>query len=141
MAQPRKNNRPKSYYREPVRSVRSQGDDDERFVALLRVDVDWCSRGIWQIPSIAHPYAGVCVTYESLDLPQWLIDRFDYWTSWHDIQEPWNSREGVDSALYSAYAMSLAIDLKRHLGDNYYIECNGREIHDDRAYLERHFSK
>jgi hypothetical protein len=71
----------------------------------------------------------------ALDLPQWLIDRFDYWTSWHDSCEPWRSRVGVDSELYLAYAMSLAVDLKRHLGEDYYVECNGIEVHDDRAYL------
>lgn len=135
MAKPRKSNRPRSSYRDPIRSSRCPSNNDDEFEALLRVDVDWCSGGIWEIPSLDHPYAGSCVSYESLSLPQWLIDRFEYWTTWHDSQEPWTSNEGVDSDLYSAYAMSLAIDLKRLLGKKYYVECKGREIHDDCAYL------
>lgn len=141
MAKPRKSNRPKSCYREPVRSTRTGSRNDERFIALLRVDVDWGSTGIWEIPTIDHPYAGMNRSYESLGLPQWMIDRFEYWTSWHDSHEIWKTSPGYDSQLYFAYAMSLAIDLKRFLGDLYYVECNGREVHDDRAYLNALFGR
>jgi len=35
----------------------------------------------------------------------------------------------------------LAVDLKRLLGDDYYIEFGGREIHDDRQYLQEWMRK
>ncbi len=136
MAKPRETNRPKAYYSgNPFRSERSVVSDEDSYKQLIRIDVDWCSGGIWQIPTIGHPYAGICINYESLGLPDWLIRRFEYWTAWHDSHEPWRSVVGIDTDLYSAYAMSLAIDLKRFLGKDYYIECNGREVHDDCAYL------
>lgn len=138
---PRKTNRPKSCYKEPVRFTRTESQNDERFVALLRVDVDWGGTGIWEIPTIDHPHAGMNRSYESLGLPQWMIGRFEYWTSWHDSHEPWKTTPGYDSQLYFAYAMSLAIDSKRFLGDSFYVECNGREVHDDRAYLGAFFGR
>lgn len=110
------------------------------FKALLRVDVDWCSGSIWEIPEPGYRYAGVCASYEALGLPDWLIQRFEYWTSWHDSVEPWSSRLRWDADLYGAYALSLAINLKRFLGDDYYVEYHGREIHDDRAYLRSQLS-
>lgn len=105
------------------------------YKALLRVDVDYGGSGIWEIPEPRYRYGGTSISYESLRLPAWLIERFDYWTSWYELDEPWRSSEKKDSELYRAYALSLAIDLKRVLGGDYYIECGGREIHDDRAYL------
>ena len=103
--------------------------------ALLRVDVDFSSTGIWEIKEPKQRTAGVNQSYEMLKLPTWLVERFDYWTSWFDTHEPWNKTPGLDAELWRAYGFSLAIDLKRVLGDDYYVEYGGREIHDDREFL------
>lgn len=107
------------------------------YKALLRIDVDWGSTGIWEIKEPKQRYAGRCVAYEGLNLPKWLVDRFEYWTTWHDAHEPWKETPGLDSELWRAYAFSLAIDLKRTLGDDYYVEYGGREIHNDLEYLRQ----
>ena len=107
--------------------------DDYR--ALLRVDVDFGSGGMWEIPEPCCRQAGTCISYESIGLPTWLIARFDYWTSWYDAHRPWQNTPGLDGELFRAYALSLAVDVKRVLGDDYYIEYAGREIHDDRQFL------
>ena len=104
--------------------------------AILRVDVDFDSTGIWEVPEPCFRYAGKCVSYSSLGLPEWLIERFDYWTSWFNAHEPWRDTPGLDGELFRAYAFSLAADLKRVLGDDYYIEYGDREIHDDRDFLK-----
>jgi hypothetical protein len=57
------------------------------------------------------------------------------------VHEPWNSSPGLDGELFHAYGLSLAVDLKRLLGDDYYIEFGGREIHDDRQYLQEWMRK
>ena len=65
-----------------------------------------------------------------------LVERFNYWTSWYDTSKPWKRRELVDDQLFEAYGLSLAIDLKRVLGHDYYIEFRRREIHDDCEFLQ-----
>ncbi len=105
------------------------------YKALLRIDVDFGSSGIWEITEPGQRYAGTCRAYESLKLPAALVQRFDYWTSWFDAHEPWNGTPGFDTELFRAYGFSLAIDLKRVLGDDFYVEYGGREIHDDREYV------
>jgi hypothetical protein len=109
-------------------------------LALLRVWVDYGSSGIWEIKEPKQHLAGKCWTPDQ-EIPAWLLDRFDYWTSWFDVHEPWNSSPGLDGELFHAYGLSLAVDLKRLLGDDYYIEFGGREIHDDRQYLQEWMRK
>lgn len=114
----------------------------EEYRALLRLDWDWSRTGIWVIQEPRQIYAGLNLSsYQSLNLPGWLIDRFEYWTDWLGSSESWSGQETPDKILLGAYELSLAIDLKRFLGDDYYIECQGREIHDDRAYLRKANSK
>jgi len=109
----------------------------EEYKELLRIDWDWSSTGIWVIKEPNQRYTGSNLDYDMLDLPPWLIERFNYWTEWLESSEPWNRHETQDDPLIAAYKMSLGIDLKRVLGDNYYVECSGREIHDDLEYLKR----
>jgi len=104
---------------------------------LLRIDWDCSSTGIWVIKEPRQKSAGANLSYEGLDLPDWLVERFNYWTEWLESSESWNGHEEPDEDLVRAYKLSLAIDLKRVLGDDYYVECSGREIHDDRTYLQR----
>ena len=122
MPLPRVSNRPLSEYKK-----------------LLRIDWDYSSTGIWAIKEPLQKYAGGNVEYASLNLPNWLVDRFNYWTQWLESSESWNGHEEPDGILISAYKLSLAIDLKRVLGDDYYVECSGREIHDDKAYLRQKY--
>lgn len=110
--------------------------------ALLRLDWDWSCNGIWIIQEPRQKHCGSHLSsYKSLNLPIWLIERFEYWTDWLESSAHWNGHERPDKPLIAAYELSLAIDLKRILGDDYYIECQGREIHDDRAYLRKENSK
>jgi hypothetical protein len=111
------------------------------YKALLRVDVDFGSSGIWEIREPKQRYAGCCWLHLEGILPAWLVKRFDFWAAWYDVQEPWNGLPRVDSELFEAYGRSLAIDLKCVLGDDYYVEFGGREIHDDYAYLRELKSK
>jgi len=105
------------------------------YKALLRVWVDFGSGGIWEIKEPKQRSAGQGWMPDR-ELPGWLKDRFDYWTSWFDSHEPWKATPGLDAELWHAYGFSLAIDLKRVLGDDYYVEYGSREIHDDREYLQ-----
>jgi hypothetical protein len=108
----------------------------DEYKALLRVWVDYGSGGIWEIKEPKQKHAGKGWTHDPAILPVSLQERFDYWTSWHDFQEPWNGWPGPDNHLFEAYGLALAIDLKRVLGDDYYVEYGDREIHDDREYLQ-----
>jgi FAD/FMN-containing dehydrogenase len=84
----------------------SQGDD-------LHVDIDWGSTGIW--------IEGANLSrYSDLDIPDWLVERFRYWTGWYNSHAPWNG-ETLDHELFDAYAMSLAVDLKRVVGHRHRI--------------------
>lgn len=109
----------------------------DEYKELLRIDWDWSSTGIWVIKEPKQEYAGSNLDYDALSLPEWLIERFRYWTDWLEASEPWNGHEKQDAELLAAYQLSLGVDLKRVLGDDYYVECSGREIHDDLLYMKR----
>jgi hypothetical protein len=56
---------------------------------LLRVDWDWSSTGIWVLQEPGQKHAGAnLVDYADLDLPEWLVKRFRYWTDWQEAGEP-----------------------------------------------------
>lgn len=84
---------------------------------VIVVDLDWSSTGLWS--------NGHGVPYDHLEIPPWLLARFEFWSWWHSRSEPWaNPREGAtpngpDQALFDAYGLSLAIDLQRCLGTDY----------------------
>jgi len=102
-----------------------------RYKQLLRVWCDWCSTGIWVIDEPMQKTAGANADYEDYDLPDWLVARFDYWTDWWNSWEPWQTRDAEEDYLMDAYVLSLAMDLKRVLGPDYYVEVAGKEIHHD----------
>lgn len=114
---------------------RSQKRHLDDYKLLLRIAPDYGGTGIWEIREPKARHAGSWVSYESLGIPKEFIERFNYWTSWYDSYESWNGSPEPDDELFSAYEFALAIDLKRFLGNDYYVECRGREIHDDREYL------
>jgi len=118
------------------RATRGPQRPAEDFKELLRVDVDWSSTGIWAIKEPGARYAGVNMSYDSLPISEELIKRFERWTEWHDLSDTRNSYHQADWDLHSKYAWSLAIDLKRELGEDYYVEFRGREIHDDIKFLK-----
>lgn len=103
--------------------------------SLLRVSAYYAGGGIREISEPKCRHDGRNVPYASLGMPAGLVERFDYWISWYNSYESWNGGAEFDDELFHAYALSLAIDLKRFLGDDYYIEYRNREIHDDREYL------
>jgi hypothetical protein len=90
-----------------------QGDD-------LHVDIDWGSTGIWI-------EGGPLSRYSDLDLPDWLVERFRYWTGWYNSHAPWNG-ETIDHELFDAYALSLAVDLKRVVGERHRVFCREKQI-------------
>ena len=77
--------------------------------------------------------------YADLPISADLVARFQRWTEWHDLSSTLDRRQAADWELHSLYAWGLAIDLKRELGEDYYVEYGGREIHDDPAYMRKHF--
>ena len=50
---------------------------------------------------------------------------------------PWSWQQQAEPELHRHYGWSLAIDLKRELGEDYYVEYGGREIHDDHAFMKQ----
>jgi hypothetical protein len=82
----------------------------------LKVDIDWSSTGLW-IKIRNNGWANTY--YENYDLPQWLVDRFNYWTELFNAQKPETINKDLDLDQFEAYGTSLAIDLKRVLGKEY----------------------
>lgn len=116
---------------------RAKTIDIQDYKDLLRIDWDWGSTGIWSIDRPKQTSSGGNVSYESLSIPSWLVERFNYWTQWLESCESWHNHVEWDQELLDAYAFSLATDLKRFLGDQYYIEYKDREVHDDLHYLQK----
>lgn len=95
---------------------------------ILVVDIDWSSTGIWIRESNGR-HANL--PYDSLDLPPWLVARFEYWTWWYNRSAPWRSDardRDPDNVLFGAYGFSLAVDLKRVVGDRFHVEYRKKEI-------------
>lgn len=84
----------------------------------IKVEVDWSSTGIW-VKIKNNGWANA--QYEDYDLPQWLVDRFNYWTELFNSQEPETIENDLNWDQFEAYGLSLAVDLKRVLGDDYNI--------------------
>ncbi len=84
---------------------------------IIYVWCDWESTGIW-VTYEKDPHLKNA-DYQQFDLPQELIARFKYWERWFsDAMPEWsNERNKTDKKLYDAYGFSLAIDLKRFVGD------------------------
>jgi hypothetical protein len=79
----------------------------------LIVDVDWSSTGIW----LCYSDGKTCnASYEGFEFPKSLIERFHFWTAWHDNHSPWNG-ETIDYDLFRAYGRALAVDVKRIVKD------------------------
>ncbi|MBW3138906.1 hypothetical protein KUV56_05080 [Ferrimonas balearica] len=94
----------------------------------ITVDKDWGSTGIWCKVDSSWGNA----KYEDFPIPNWLIDRFNYWCDWYDshIFKKLDFEESEWTRL-EAYKLSLAIDLRRVLDSSYVIyiwdeELNGR---------------
>jgi hypothetical protein len=109
----------------------------DEYKQLLRVGLEWTATGIWNIPEPGSPRMGLNEQYENLPISAELTVRFKRWTDWYNLSDPFNRHAQVDWDLLELYGWSLAIDLKRELGDGYYVEYKGREIHDDIAYTRK----
>lgn len=87
----------------------------------IYVWVDWESTGIW----IVDEKEGYLMNadYERFGLPQELVARFKYWERWYsDAMPGWNDEQNkTDQKLFDAYGLSLAIDLKRFVGEKHRI--------------------
>jgi hypothetical protein len=79
----------------------------------LIVDVDWSSTGMW----VCDPEGRVCnCAYKDFAFPKALVERFKFWTEWHDRHAPWNGETG-DYDLFRSYGRALAVDVKRSVGN------------------------
>lgn len=90
---------------------------------ILIVEMDWGSTPLWgksDNGSIAN-YSD----YAWLRLPSWLEDRMIFWTAWHDSFVPEKPEEAGWND-WMAYGLSIAIDIKRNVG-NKYVVYYGRE--------------
>jgi len=93
----------------------------------LVVKLDWSSTGIWSKGKDHYSNA----SYDWLKLPAGLMARFEYWSWWYNRSAP----EQKDSAsrepnekFFEAYGLSIAIDLKRVVGDRFHVEFRGEKI-------------
>ncbi len=93
--------------------------------ATIYVDVDWGSTGIW----IVEPGLYANADYALFDLPEWLVERFDYWTWWFNGMPFGGFSNQTDWEEFTAYGRSLAIDLKLVLGNEYEVRYGRTEIH------------
>ena len=90
----------------------------------LNVDLDWGSTGIWV--RVDDHWANAS-DYTRYDLPEWLVRRFDYWSSWYESHDPCQI-DWPDAANLEAYGLSLAIDLKLFLQDTFRVFYRGAEV-------------
>lgn len=85
---------------------------------ILAVELDWCSSGLWKYERKNDRWFNL--SYESVEMPDWLVARFDFWTSWMNRKDPVNDTMSKDeSILFGAYGLSLALDLRRHVTETY----------------------
>jgi hypothetical protein len=82
------------------------------------VDKDWCSTGLW-VRGRTSAWANA--PYSIFELPNWLLERFEYWSNWFDQCTPEHLNDRPDWKAFCAYELSLAIDLKRVLGDTVHV--------------------
>lgn len=101
-----------------INDMNEEFNNREYIDTQLMVDVDWSSTGLW-VKIKDNGWANT--DYEYYNLPSWLIDRFNYWTELFDSQEPTTIEEDLNWDNFNAYGLSLAIDLKRVLGEKYHI--------------------
>ncbi|MCX6906540.1 MAG: hypothetical protein NTY01_00695 [Verrucomicrobia bacterium] len=92
----------------------------------LDVDLDWGSTGIWEYSDDKYLHGNL--SYASLRLPPWLIERFDYWTWWFNRMTPETGANAPDDDLFEAYGLSLAIDLKLWVGERFDVYYRKKKI-------------
>jgi hypothetical protein len=86
---------------------------------ILMISKDWGSTGVWvrtQSGGMAN-----CTTYDRFNFPEWLVRKFDFWSVWYENNDPLEIEKILDSSLWNAYGLSLAIDVKRIVGDRYVV--------------------
>lgn len=87
----------------------------ERFPHLL-IFPEWSSTGLFAHHKFPDPGLA-CIDLDGL--PEWLVNRFRFMMSW--LEQGFDAivyKQGFfDHAAFNAYALSLAFDLKRVLGD------------------------
>ena len=89
---------------------------------ILMVSQDYGSSAVW----LRNQGGGManCSSYNGFDFnfPDWLICKLDFWSAWHERENDPNEEEGtIDWTLFHAYGLSLAIDVKRIVGDKYVV--------------------
>jgi hypothetical protein len=91
----------------------------------LRVMADVHSSGIWEIAPASSRERHIMLDYEELGLPQELADNFSDW-----IESYWNwkyfdDKKNFDLDTFNQTGKQLAKELKRFLGNDYYVEFEG----------------
>src|ERR1041385_8367112 len=84
---------------------------------IIMVNKDWGSPVLWMRGRDSG--FGPLASYAFLDLPRWLLDRFEFWSEWHDSWVPETPCPEPESDAWDSYGMSLASDLKRVVGDRF----------------------
>lgn len=90
------------------------------FDKCIVVRKDWGSSALWG----RGRFGGLAnfTSYDELSLPQWLVDRMNYWSDWFDCRDPEQPDHHMDWEDFHAYGLSIAIDLKRFLGAEWEVE-------------------
>ncbi len=89
------------------------------FDKCIVVSKDWGSSALWG----RGKFGGLAnfASYDAFSLPQWLIDRMNYWSDWYESRDP-DRPDDVDWENFHAYGLSIAIDLKRFLGSEWEVQ-------------------
>jgi hypothetical protein len=86
---------------------------------------DYCSTALWL------RMRGTWANTRAPDvLPPALVERLDYMAAWFDKSNPDGSEPALDWPAYEAYAFGLAVDFKRHFGDDaaIFVEVNDKVV-------------
>lgn len=92
---------------------------EDKRINIIMVNKDWGSSVLWGRSSTGG--MANYSSYEHFGFPSWLIERFDYWSNWYESNIPENISDSLDWDSFEAYGLSLAIDIKRLVGDKFVV--------------------
>ncbi len=94
-----------------------------RYRSLVKLEFDWSSTGLWDLPFPGSVSLGGYLTPEGLAIPSSLASAISWWhQSCDDNAQPWNADDSFDYKTFDERGLELAKRLKCHLGEEVYVE-------------------
>lgn len=94
-----------------------------KYQRLVKLEFEWSSSGLWQLPFPGSVQIGLCLSPESLDLPENLASAISCWHQDCDINaRPWDDDDTFDYVAFDEKGLEPAKRLKLHLGESVYVE-------------------